>query len=483
MPSEPIRNWIEKFERAQRARKPDDALAALHELQTLEPREPSWPKRIAEIHAAASRREAELEALLRALELQIDAEQTTLAIATAKRILSLDPKHAETENRLHLLYTIPSLSEGGAEAGREAEPVVLRQEPAIASTQAPLEEIVLTEVVVNTRRVTLADPEQTGAAEIPLDANETTQVLELYLDTLAPESESGVAAGDPTLADPKRNDEQALRAKLFASLSQAEIDRLVAESEIIEIPAGREIIRQGDRADRMYVILDGSMAPIAEDLAGEPGGVRMGILEAGDFFGEIGLLTRQPRNASVRALVPSRLLAIDRSTVRDLLRTHRDIFGLVLRTLRYRLVDRLVHTSPIFACFARAARSDVAKQFRLLEVRDGTTIIREGVPDQGIYVVLAGQVEVTQSSQQGDKVLASLGHGEVIGETSVLFGQPAIATVTARGKCWLFALTESRFNKILHHNPRLREILLAIGEDRARENRMQYWSQQQPEHQ
>ncbi|MCH7869661.1 MAG: cyclic nucleotide-binding domain-containing protein [Myxococcales bacterium] len=482
MSNDAVSGLIARFERARSERNASDALAALHDLQKLQPEEPTWPKRIAEIHAAAKHPEAELKSLLRALELQIDREQTVRAIATAKRILSIEPNHSETEDRLHLLYTIPATSSNaaGAAGSSGAGPEILV--PKASANSAPLDEIVLTEVVANTRRVVLADPDQTGAAEIPLDPNEATQELELFLDTLAPNAELDVDTS--CLAKPGRhsNDEQALRAKLFTTFSGEEIDQLMAQSEIVEIPAGVECFHQGDRADRMYVILEGSMSAVVEDSESEHGEVGMGVLEAGDFFGEIGLVTRQPRNASIRALAPTRLLAIDQSAVRNLLRAHREVFGLVLRTLRFRLVDRLVRTSPIFSCFARATRSEVAKQFRLLEVRDGTTIIREGIPDQGVFVVLAGHVEISQSSQDGEKVLASLSHGDVFGEQSVLLNQPAVATATARGKCWLFALSESRFAKIMASNPRLREMLLSIGEHRTRENRRAYLDQQNPEH-
>ena len=481
MSNDAVRGLIARFEGARSAGNPSDALTALHDLRQLEPRQPTWPKRIAEIHAAANRTEAELESLLLALELQIDLEQTTRAIATAKRILCIAPDHSETEDRLHLLYTIPTASDSAAGKPDGAEALILV--PESNSELAPLDEIVLTEIVPNTKRVMLADPDQSWAAEIPLDPNETTQELELYLDTLAPDAEPQQDVDDPAHHLRASTDEQALRAKLFTTFSEAEISRLMAESEIVELPAGGKCFQQGDVADRMYVILEGSMTPIAEDCESERGEIGMGVLEAGDFFGEIGLLTRQPRNASMLALAPSRLLAIDQTAVRHLLRTHREVFGLVLRTLRFRLVDRLVRTSPIFSCFARADRTEVAKQFRLLEVKHGSTIIREGVPDQGVFVVLAGQVEISQSSQHGRKVLASLSHGDVFGEQSVIFDQPAVATATARGKCWLFALSEARFAKILARNPRLRELLLEVGSIRSRDNRRQYLVEQEPESQ
>jgi hypothetical protein len=283
MSNDAVSGLIARLERARSERSPGDALAVLHDLQTLQPEEPTWPKRIAEIHAAAKRPDAEIKALLRALELQIDSEQTTRAIDTAKRILSLDPNHGATEDRLHLLYTIPTGGDSISGLQDAAAPDPMIPVPESNAKPAPLDEIVLTEVVANTRQVVLADPEQSGAAEISLDPNETTQELELYLDTLAPADEPELDADGVCRTGQGSNDEQALRAKLFATFSSEEIDRLMVESEIVELAAGAECFHQGDRADRMYVILDGSVSPIATDSGRDHAEIGMGVLEAGDF--------------------------------------------------------------------------------------------------------------------------------------------------------------------------------------------------------
>ncbi|MCP4037884.1 MAG: cyclic nucleotide-binding domain-containing protein [bacterium] len=469
MSQDAIRRLQSEFERAQRERNFERALAALMQLEIEQPGDARWPKRAAEIHARCGNARAELDCLLRAFELQIEAEQTTRAIATGQRILALDPDQAETEDRLHLLYMIPSAEADDTESGREQEPVFVLQDLAPAASDAPIDEIVLTDIAADARPVSLGDPEQQGAAEIPLDPGASAPDLALHLD---PE----ISDGGRTIASMARGerDEQALRAKLFAALSKQDIDRLLRDAEIVTVAADEICIRQGTDSTCMYVILEGAMVPFAEDLDDAGDEVEMGVLEAGDFFGEIGLLTRQPRNASVRAIAPSRLLAIDRSAVRTLLHANRDILSLILRTLRLRLVDRLVRTSPLFGCFKRAMRSDFAKQFRLIEVKDGMTVIQEGIPDPGLFVVLAGEVEVSQSSHEDDKMLARLGHGAVLGELSALYGQPAVASVIARGKCWLFSLSHGHFRKILDQNPKLREVLQELGQARALENRRRY---------
>ncbi len=76
------------------------------------------------------------------------------------------------------------------------------------------------------------------------------------------------------------------------------------------------VFNRGEDGDSAYVIEEGCV----EVLTGEAGlQRRIALLTEGAMFGEIALLDRQPRTASVRALVPTRLIRIDRSHVEELL--------------------------------------------------------------------------------------------------------------------------------------------------------------------
>jgi EAL domain-containing protein (putative c-di-GMP-specific phosphodiesterase class I) len=84
-----------------------------------------------------------------------------------------------------------------------------------------------------------------------------------------------------------------------------------------EVFEGQELVFQwGDPGDSAYVIEEGCV----EVLSGVgPEQRRIAILTEGAMFGEVALLDRQPRTASVRALLPTRLIRIDRSNVEELL--------------------------------------------------------------------------------------------------------------------------------------------------------------------
>jgi MFS family permease len=92
---------------------------------------------------------------------------------------------------------------------------------------------------------------------------------------------------------------------IFLPLPQAVLERLATAAAEVHVPAGIEVFAQGDAGDRFYVVADGE-ASVTID------GVERSRAAAGDFFGEIALLRDVPRTATVTALAPLRLFAVER---------------------------------------------------------------------------------------------------------------------------------------------------------------------------
>ena len=91
---------------------------------------------------------------------------------------------------------------------------------------------------------------------------------------------------------------------LFGAAPRPVLERLAAESSEIAVSAGETLIREGDPADALYALKTGAV----EVLSGER---MVASLDAGSWFGELGLLEGVPRTATVRASAPSTLLRID----------------------------------------------------------------------------------------------------------------------------------------------------------------------------
>src|SRR5581483_6836635 len=75
-----------------------------------------------------------------------------------------------------------------------------------------------------------------------------------------------------------------------------------------QIPAGRTVIEEGDPGDRFYLVARGRLVVTRKDEEGNE--VQVNVHEDGDHFGEIALLRRAPRIATVRTVIPSLLLSL-----------------------------------------------------------------------------------------------------------------------------------------------------------------------------
>jgi hypothetical protein len=99
-------------------------------------------------------------------------------------------------------------------------------------------------------------------------------------------------------------------ARAFPHLPAQLLIETTNRLEPVRVAAGETVVRQGQPADRFYIIARGDLDVVREhDARGE---ITLATLRPGQFFGEIGLLTDSPRTASVRARGPAELLALDR---------------------------------------------------------------------------------------------------------------------------------------------------------------------------
>lgn len=102
----------------------------------------------------------------------------------------------------------------------------------------------------------------------------------------------------------------------------------------VDVKEGEVILVEGDSGREMYIIEEGRVEIFRKTEGGEH---RLGLLEPGDFFGEMGLLDDQPRAASARAAVDSRLLCIDQTTFEQMIRRHPELSIRIMRSLCQRL--------------------------------------------------------------------------------------------------------------------------------------------------
>ena len=102
------------------------------------------------------------------------------------------------------------------------------------------------------------------------------------------------------------------RVPLFSSISKTELAEVASIADEIDLPEGKVLIREGDEGREFFVLIDGTAQV-------ERGGRKVAKLGPGDFFGEIALIAKTPRNATITTTSPVRALVITDRAFRALL--------------------------------------------------------------------------------------------------------------------------------------------------------------------
>ena len=124
-------------------------------------------------------------------------------------------------------------------------------------------------------------------------------------------------------------------AQLFAQCSKHELQEIAHLADEIDLREGKEMTREGDRGREFFVLLEGE-ADVVKD------GHTINQLSAGDFFGEIALVSDTPRTATVTATTPVRALVIVDRSFRRLLKDQPEIQSKVLAALAARVAPEML---------------------------------------------------------------------------------------------------------------------------------------------
>jgi CRP/FNR family transcriptional regulator, cyclic AMP receptor protein len=126
------------------------------------------------------------------------------------------------------------------------------------------------------------------------------------------------------------------RVPLFAGCSKKELGEISTLADELSFPAGTTLIEEGRQGHEFFVLIEGDVDVRAK-------GRKVASLGDGSFFGEMSLVSSRPRNATVTASSPVRVLVIHEQAFRRLLRDSPPIQLKVLQTLADRAAENSLH--------------------------------------------------------------------------------------------------------------------------------------------
>jgi len=132
---------------------------------------------------------------------------------------------------------------------------------------------------------------------------------------------------------------------LFEMLSQPELEVLAELSKLRRYAPGDIVFEEGDLGDSLYVIVMGQLDVVKRV---DPSGERLlATLKDRDFFGEMSLVDKEYRSATVRAKTEAQLLQLSAENLVAFRRTYKDGFAFLLINIARVLSGRLRETNQL----------------------------------------------------------------------------------------------------------------------------------------
>jgi cAMP-dependent protein kinase regulator len=159
--------------------------------------------------------------------------------------------------------------------------------------------------------------DESAPAEIGLEFGEPSPVGVTPGGLVPPPERLGHA---PSKAATQAKGTGALGTPLFRGMSPEEIVAVIRGIRLLSFGPGSIVVTEGEPGDSLFVVTTGLCRAFVRSATGRNMEVRQ--LAEGDFFGEISILTGQPRSATITTGTPVELLELSRESLDSIIRTH-----------------------------------------------------------------------------------------------------------------------------------------------------------------
>ncbi|MDJ0765075.1 MAG: cyclic nucleotide-binding domain-containing protein [Myxococcota bacterium] len=255
---------------------------------------------------------------------------------------------------------------------------------------------------------------------------------------------------------------------ILSTVTSQAFARLFEKLTLKQFVPGDFVIRQGEPGQEIYFLARGTVDVVCKggDPAPDEDLVHLARLGPGSLFGEMALVSTDPRSASVICETPVDALQLKRADIEVLSEKLPTVAAAMKRFTRERMIHNLFATNPLFKPFNAESQKKLLAQFTGHEIPKNTIYLEQGQPGKGLYIILQGRAEVLKWEDEAYTRVADLGPGDVSGEISLLYEEPISATVRTTTPATVLFLARELFTPIVNAFPELLAYYNRLAESR-----------------
>ncbi|MCB9638248.1 MAG: cyclic nucleotide-binding domain-containing protein [Myxococcales bacterium] len=253
---------------------------------------------------------------------------------------------------------------------------------------------------------------------------------------------------------------------VFGEVSDGLLLSLLQNIVPVPLRAGDALILQGQRDQSCFLLTHGRFRVVQkrDDTQQE---VLLAQVMAPDLVGEISLLTRVSRRASVIAEQVSLAWRLDGQLLENLGRQDARMLPEFRKLLKHRLVNNLLRSNPLFGELDETQRQNFLRSFDLVPVDPNAVIIQQRRPSPGLFILLHGKAVVAQQGMDGrNRAIAERGEGQAFGAESFLYNRPSATSVVLPEGGLVLRLNTQTFQQLQRQIPGLDRALQVLAQQK-----------------
>jgi cAMP-dependent protein kinase regulator len=244
---------------------------------------------------------------------------------------------------------------------------------------------------------------------------------------------------------------------LFSSLDEKALYAMIEILDVRVVPRGGVLVEEGSTGDEAFFVARGELD--VQKAASKPGAAPIALarLGSGALFGEMALLSRAPRTATVLAAVPCLVLVAKKAALDQVVATAPTLGRAFAEFCRRRMLENLMRSNFILRAASPSERPALVERFSVRSFEPGEKIVTQGSEPEGLHLIALGEVAVVHQDQNDSTatIVAKLGPGEVVGEVALVLRRPAITDVVAHHPTVTLFLPRDRLMELVKAHPKV----------------------------
>lgn len=251
------------------------------------------------------------------------------------------------------------------------------------------------------------------------------------------------------------------RLSLLAPLTALQLREFLLDSHIRCPRVDEVIFRRNDYSDSFHALLAGS---VEIEFEGDAGSKRV-TLGAGEFFGEMGLISGRRRTHTVYAGERCVLIESPRRTTLKLINSVAAVRRIVDEAFLLRAIE-----TQIAPGISQADLRMLAASATVITYEANQTIFKEGDDGDALYLLRSGSATVSRDFGGHEVVLAYVPAGQYVGEMALVSDMPRTATVRTTVRTDVIRLDRAHFQLLLDRYPEFAHRVYQVYQSRISRN-------------